>query len=114
MSIFLNGIDAKYITLQAGTALNAGKVCCMQKNCTVQDAAQDGDFIGVTRSVRGNLACVQIAGYVTLPCSGGITTPGFLKLCADENGGVKVSADSGREYLVVEIDEQAGTVGLFL
>ena len=114
MSIFLNGIDAKYITMEAGNKLTPGKVCYTSKNCTADDAAEDETFLGVTKAVRGDLATVQIAGFVTLPYSGSIYAPGFHYLCADKNGGVKVAELGGREHLVVEIDEQAGTVGLFL
>jgi hypothetical protein len=32
---------------------------------------------------------------------------GYVNLCADGNGGVK--AGQGREYLVVSVDEAAGT-----
>ena len=114
MSIFLNGIDAKYITMEAGDKLTPGKVCYTTKNCTADDAPEDESFLGVTKAVRGDLATVQIAGFITLPFSGNIHAPGFHYLCADNKGGVKVAELGGREYLVVEIDEQAGTVGLFL
>lgn len=114
MSIFLNGIDAKYITMETGETLTPGKVCFTDSNWIASDAPEDETFIGVTKGIRGNLATVQIAGYVTLPYSGTIRAPGFHFLCADANGGVKVAELGGREHLVVEVDKQAGTVGLFL
>ena len=82
MSIFLNGIDAKYITMEAGNKLTPGKVCYTSKNCTADDAAEDETFLGVTKAVRGDLATVQIAGFVTLSYSGSIYAPGFHYLAA--------------------------------
>jgi len=114
MSIFLNGIDAKYITMEAGETLTPGKVCYTQSNWIASDAPDEETFIGVTKAVRGELATVQIAGYITLPYTGVIRAPGFHFLCANGEGGVKVAELGGREYLVVEVDEQAGTIGLFL
>ena len=114
MGIFLNGIDAKYITMEAGAPLRAGKVCYAQSNCTAADAPEGENFLGVTKAIHGELATVQIAGFVTLPYTGGMSAPGFHRLCASKNGGVKLAEQGGREHLVVEIDEQAGTVGLFL
>ena len=114
MSIFLNGIDAKYITMEAGNKLTPGKVCYTTKNCTADDAPEDESFLGVTKAIRGDLATVQIAGYVTLPYTGKMYAPGFQHICADAKGGVKLAELGGREHLIVEIDEQAGTVGLFL
>ena len=55
MSIFLNGIDAKYITMEVGETLTEGKVCYTQSNCTADDAPEDETFLGVTKAIRGNL-----------------------------------------------------------
>lgn len=114
MSIFLNGIDAKYITLQADKTLTPGKPCTIKADGSVTDSVEDDWFLGVTKGVRGELASVQISGFVTVPCTGNIPAPGFQYLCADGKGGMKIADFGGRELLIVENDKEAGTIGLFL
>ena len=48
----------------------------------------------------------KVAGFAQVRFSGSLNE-GYVYLCADGNGGVK--AGSGREYLVVAVDENAGT-----
>ena len=45
-----------------------------------------------------------------------VPTAGWISLTADGSGGVKVpgSGEKGRECLVVQVDSQEKTVGLFL
>ena len=56
---------------------------------------------------------MTMGGYVELHYTGAAPTVGYAALAADGSGGVKVLED-GREYLVVSVDTEAQTVGLFL
>jgi len=114
MSIFMNGIDAKYVTMKQLGNVEIGDLCKMMSNCGVHPADAGEDFLGPVVASRKGLATIQMSGFVTLSCTGTIPTPGFCFLCADGNGGVMLAEDGGREYLVVEADSTNGTVGLFL
>ena len=48
----------------------------------------------------------QVEGFASV-CISGAVNVGYVNLCADGSGGVK--AGTGREYLVVSVDENAGT-----
>ena len=84
----------------------AGQVCKLSGNGTVAPCAEGDKFCGVTEGVRGGYAAVQVAGFAAVAFSGTVAV-GYVDLCADGNGGVK--AGSGREYLVVSVDENAKT-----
>lgn len=73
-------------------------------------AAGDG-FCGQVLSVGrdGGACAVALGGMVTAAFSGTAPTLGWCGLTADANGGVQ-AASTGRSYLVVDVDETAGTV----
>ena len=83
-----------------------GQVCKVSGNGTVAPCAAGDKFCGVAEHVRGNHAAVQVAGFAEAAVSGSLSA-GYVSLCADGKGGVK--AGSGREYLVVSVDENAHT-----
>lgn len=83
-----------------------GQVCRVSANGTVAPCAEGEQFCGVVEGVRGSHAAVQVAGFVTVAVTGGLSL-GYANLCADGQGGVKEG--QGREHLVVRVDENAGT-----
>ena len=83
-----------------------GQVCKVSGNGTVVPCADGDKFCGIVEHVRGNHAAVQVAGFAEVACTGAVAA-GYVNLCADGNGGVK--AGTGREYLVVSVDESAKT-----
>lgn len=75
-------------------------------------ACGDGDdFCGMVLSVsRGGDACsVALGGMVTAGYTGEAPALGWTGLAADGTGGVKPS-ETGREFLVVDVDTSAKTV----
>ena len=75
-------------------------------------ACGDGDdFCGMVLSVsRGGDACsVALGGMVTAGYTGEAPALGWTGLAADGTGGVKPS-ETGREFLVGEVDTSAKTV----
>ena len=90
----------------AQTGCEGGQVCKVSGNGAVSPCAEGERFCGVVESVRGGVAAVQVAGFVTVSVTGGLNV-GYVNLCADGQGGVKAGA--GREYLVVSVDENAAT-----
>jgi len=67
------------------------------------------DFCGTVCSVGrdGKVCSVVLGGLVRLPFSGTAPGLGWTALAADGQGGV--TAGSGREYLVVDVDEAGKT-----
>ena len=89
----------------------AGQVCKVSANGTVAPCAAGDKLCGIVEGVRGDYAAVQVAGFAEVPYSGSVGL-GYVNLCADGSGGVK--AGTGREYLVVSVDENAGTAIIML
>lgn len=90
----------------ADSGVAAGQVCKVSGNGTVAPCGDGEKFCGVVEGVRNGHAAVQVAGFVSVACSGSVAV-GYVNLCADGGGGVKIG--SGREYLVVSVDENAQT-----
>ena len=84
----------------------AGQVCKVSGNGKVAPCAANDKFCGVVEGVRTGFAAVQVAGFATVKVSSAVAV-GYANLCADGSGGVK--AGTGREYLVVSVDENAQT-----
>lgn len=117
MKISFEAIGQQAVTFAAGSGAEAGKVCKVTDNGTVGGCASGDSFCGVVCHVGGGAAAVITAGFVELPYSGSAPAVGYGQLAADGNGGVSAgsgSAGSGREYLIVSVDTEAQTVGLFL
>ena len=83
-----------------------GQVCRVSGNGAVAPCADGDKFCGVVEHVRGNHAAVQVAGFAQVSITGAVSV-GYVNLCADGMGGVKTG--TGREYLVVSVDENAKT-----
>ena len=81
-----------------------GQVCTLAGNGKVTACAENEKFCGVIEGVRGDYAAVQVAGFAAVGYSGSLNA-GYVNLCADGKGGVK--AGTGREHLVVSVDEAA-------
>ena len=90
----------------AQTGCEGGQVCKVSGNGAVAPCAEGERFCGEVESVRGGVAAVQVAGFVTVSVTGSLNV-GYVNLCADGQGGVKAGA--GREYLVVSVDENTAT-----
>ena len=115
MSVAFDGMDNLVVTFRCSGTVEAGSPVILSANDTVADGGTGKVPIGVLLQKRGNYAAVQIRGYVTLPYTGtSAPAAGWGKLAADAAGGVAVAATGGREYLIVNVDTAAKTVGLFL
>lgn len=114
MSVSFHGIGQVCATfLGAGTE---GQVVKMSSAATVAPCSAGDDFCGVAVCAKGDACAVQVAGFVTVPYSGGAApSVGYAMLSADGDGGVKTAAtNAGREFLVVDVDTDAETVTILL
>ena len=92
----------------ADSGCTAGQVCKVSANGTVAPCAAGDKLCGLVEGVRNHHAAVQVAGFAAVSYTGTAPAVGYVNLCADGSGGVK--AGTGREYLVVSVDETAKTV----
>jgi len=116
MSISFGGIGEYAATFYNNSIAPAaaGKTAKISGNGEVSACSDNDAFAGVCVSAGAEFAAVQLRGFVKLHYSGTAPSLGYAKLSADTDGGVKADAAGGREYLVVEVDASASTVGLFL
>ncbi len=114
MEICFNGIGETVATFIAGAGVTAGMPVKMTGNGTVGACAAGDDFCGVALNVRCGYAAVQLAGYAALPYDGTAPAVGWQSLSAAEGGKIAVAATGGRQHLVLDVDQTAGTCGLIL
>ena len=95
----------------ACTDVAEGEFVKISENGTVAACNDGEDFCGMVLSVsRGGDACsVALGGMVTAGYTGSTPVLGWSGLAGDGAGGVKTS-ETGREYLVVDVDTTAQTV----
>lgn len=108
MSVSFGGFNSNTATFKTAADLENGCPVKISESNTVA-ACADGDvFCGFVIDGEGGYASVQLSGAVTAAYTGAAPAVGYAKLASDGTG-VK-AADSGREYLVLAVDETASTV----
>ena len=104
MAIFHQELGQVCTTMYLQGSAADNTVCKMHAN----------DIIGVVVGKRDGLACVQVAGFVTLHYTGTTApTVGECALAGDGKGGVAVT-ENAKKYRVLRVDTAAKTVGLYL
>ncbi len=107
MSVSFGGFHNETATFRTENEIATGAPVKITDNGTVS-ACADGDiFCGILANGDGKYAAVQIYGEVTAKFSGSAPALGYTELVASADG---VKAGSGREYLVLSVDEADGTV----
>lgn len=113
MNNYFSGFNTKEITLFATENVKAGDAVGLNDAITVTTPAAGAAFCGVCTARRNKHASVVLTGHTTVGYNGAAPTIGYCKLVCDGNGKVKVS-DSGREYLVVEVDTSEKTADIIM
>lgn len=92
-----------------------GQMVKISGNGQVSACGAGDGFCGQVLSVGrdGGACAVALGGMVTAGYSGTAPSLGWCGLAADTDGGVQASS-AGRGYLVVDVDESAGTVTFVL
>jgi len=111
MNVSFEGIGYLSATFAAESG-QAGQVCKVTADGTVAPCGENEAFCGVMEGIRGGITGVQLHGFATVSYTGSAPNLGYCNLAADGNGGVK--AGSGKEYLVVSVDEAAMTATIEL
>ncbi len=108
MSVSFGGFNENTATFKATEEIAKGKAVKMSESGTVAPCADGDIFCGIANECSGGYASVQLSGAVTAKFSGSAPEVGYENLVCGSDG---VKADgSGREYLVVAVDETASTV----
>lgn len=95
MAIFHQELGQVCTTMYLQGSAADNTVCKMHANDTVAACAAGNDFIGVVVGKRDGLACVQVAGFVTLHYTGTTApTVGECALAGDGKGGVAVTENA--------------------
>lgn len=108
MSVAFDGFNRNTATFKITEDIEAGTAVKITESAQVEPCADGDAFCGFVENGDNGYAAVQLSGAVTAVYSGSAPEVGFAKLASDGSG-VKAS-DSGREYLVVAVDETASTV----
>lgn len=108
MSVSFGGFNSNTATFKTAADLENGCPVKISESNTVEACANGEAFCGIAASGDNGYASVQLSGAVTAAYSGSAPAVGYSKLASD-GAGVKAS-DSGREYLVLAVDEAASTV----
>lgn len=108
MSVSFGGFNANTATFKTGADLENGCAVKISEADTVAACAEGEVFCGFVIDGEGGYASVQLSGAVTAAYTGSAPALGYSKLVSGGSG-VK-AAESGREYLVLSVDETASTV----
>ena len=112
MKISYEGIGFMLVTFPDESATE-GNVCKINQSGCAEDCMTNDLFCGVVHSVEKTMAAVQLEGFAKAHYSGTKPEMGYVKMTADGIGGVCVN-NSGREYLVVQVNENDRTVTMKL
>lgn len=110
MSVSLKGFHEKYVTFSAGKDCTVGSPVEITGDNTVADCSSGG-FAGVCAAREGDLALVQVSGYVVLPAAGGLAL-GTGNVSISE-GKVGKATTGGRAAIVTALGDD-GTAELVL
>ncbi len=115
MKVSFEGIGESVVSFynSATSAATAGAPVKISGNGEVSACADGNRFFGYALSCDTDFAAVQTAGYIELGYTGTAPAVGFVKLAANGTGGVK-AAETGGEFLVVNVDTANKILGLML
>ena len=116
MSVEFGGMGSMVVTMKAA-AVTTGGIAGMDGNDTVRNANGGVAPVGVGRNNRNIHAAGQIRGYVRVKYSGSpAPVLGWNRLVTDGAGGLRPeqTGETGRACLVVNLNTEEKTMGLFL
>lgn len=107
MSVAFGGFHNETATFKVTEEIVKGTPVKISDNATVTACGDGDEFCGIAVNGDNAYAAIQIYGEVTAKFSGTAPELGYTALIAGEDG---VKTGGGREYLVISVDEAAGTV----
>jgi len=114
MKVGFSGTAEVVLSFEAeDAAVTPGYPVSLCGNDQVADAPAGAIPIGIGLQERCGIAAVQMKGFAEVPYSGAAPQLGWNSLLADGAGGLKAGSD-GLPCLVVHVDTEANTLGLYL
>lgn len=115
MKVSFEGIGENIVTFynSSSNPAAAGGPVKMSGNCEVAACSAGERFFGVAVAGDNEFTAVQTKGYVEMPYTGAAPVVGFGKLAADAAGGVQ-TAETGGEFLIVDVDTTNRVIGFIL
>ena len=113
MSISYEGVAEQVVTMKldtTGTAAKEGDLVSLAANNTVKVCPVSTTPMGLVLGVKGDLAAVQVAGYMHLPCASDLAV-GCALLALDSSGKLDAGT-TGRPGIVTDVDTAAGICGV--
>ena len=108
MRISYEGIGQVLATFQVEEGTGQGVVTLVDYDTVGYGQAGDKPCGVLVCGEKNGMGAVQMEGMVTVGYTGASPSLGYATLTCDGKGGV-MEADSGREFLVVSVDEAACT-----
>ena len=107
MSVSFGGFHNETATFKVTEEIGVGTPVKISDNATVAACSDGDEFCGIAENGDNAYVAVQIYGAVTAKFSGAAPELGYTALVAGADG---VKAGGSKEYLVVSVDDAAGTV----
>lgn len=107
MSVSFNGFNENVVTFKVAEEIAAGTPVKMSGSGEVAPCSAGEEFCGIAIECDGKYASVQLVGAVTAAYTGTAPECGYASLAAADGG---VQGGSGREYLVLSVDEAQSKV----
>lgn len=111
MNVSFEGVAQQVATFEVDTSgaakVAAGDAAALTQDGKIKPCPVSTAPIGVVLAVEGDVAAVQVAGYMRFPCADALTV-GYAQLSLDASG--ELAAGSGRGGLVTDIS--GGTCGV--
>lgn len=116
MSVSFGGIGEVVVTFEAAEGTTAGQPVKMTDSGKVMACASGDRMCGVALfAAEDGHAAVQLRGYVKLGYTGTAPTVGYGYLKAAADGKVAAATSTtGGEYLIIDTDTDAKTVGFYI
>ena len=109
MSVSFNGFNMNILTFRCIEEIPEGTPVKVSKANSVEPCFDGDVFHGIAVDGDEKYVSVQLKGIVTVRYSSTAPTVGLNKLGANVSGGIKVT-ETGREYLVLSVDEAQSKV----
>ena len=116
MSVAFDGIGTEVLTFQ-GEGIQENSFAIMSENQTVQRSREGTAPVGLVLNCRGGHVAVQVRGYIQTGFS--VSAPpklGWNQMVCNDRGGLRSATpeEIGRACLVVDMNAETHTMGLFL
>lgn len=114
MDYSFSGFGENAATFAAQSGVAEGMPVKLSASGAVAVCAAGDSICGVTLGVRNGMAAVQLTGYARLPYDGTVPSVGWQNVTAAADGKAAVGGTSGRQLLILDVDEVSKTFGVIL